>query len=69
MTDFFPKLLYAFLVGGFLCAGLGEIPDDGATLSLDTHGLHVEILRVDDHRIEQTRVRVLERQHLPEDGE
>ena len=55
--------------GGFLCAGLGEIPDDGATLSLDTHGLHVEILRVDDHRIEQTRVRVLERQHLPEDGE
>ena len=42
--------------GGFLCAVLGEVPDDGSTLSLETHGLHVDILSVDDHRIEQTRV-------------
>jgi len=43
--------------GGFLCAELGEIPDDGATLSIETHGLRVDVLLVDDHRIEQTRVR------------
>lgn len=44
--------------GGFLCAELGEIPDDGATLSIETHGLHVDVLLVDDHRIEQTRVKL-----------
>ena len=42
--------------GGFLCAALGEIPADGETLSLRTHGLQVDILQVDDHRIERTRV-------------
>ena len=42
--------------GGFLCAVLGEIPADGETLSLRTHGLQVDILQVDDHRIERTRV-------------
>ena len=42
--------------GGFLCAVLGEIPADGETLSLQTHGLQVDILQVDDHRIERTRV-------------
>lgn len=44
--------------GGFLCAELGEIPDDGATLRLVTHGLQIDILLVDDHRIEQTRVQI-----------
>ena len=45
--------------GGFLIDALGEIPDDGATFTMEAGGLRVEVLLVDDHRIEQTRVRVL----------
>ncbi len=52
--------------GGFLCAELGEIPDDGTTLTIETHGLRVEVLLVDDHRIEQTRVQVLPKPNGPE---
>lgn len=42
--------------GGYVIAGLGEIPKDGLTAELDSDGLHIEILKIYHHRIEICRV-------------
>ncbi|WP_028517214.1 hemolysin family protein [Ruminococcus flavefaciens] len=45
--------------GGYIIAELGEIPKDGSQLTLDSDGLHIEILEVKHHRIEVCRVKKL----------
>ncbi|MCR4796697.1 MULTISPECIES: hemolysin family protein [Ruminococcus] len=45
--------------GGYVIAELGEIPKDGTQLSLDSDGLHIEVLEVKHHRIEVCRVKKL----------
>ena len=42
--------------GGFICGVLGEVPEDGSTFELDAAGLHIRVLKVEDHRIETTLV-------------
>ncbi len=42
--------------GGYVIAGLGDLPKDGSKLSLDCDGLHIDILEVRHHRIELCRV-------------
>ncbi|MDD7515096.1 hemolysin family protein [Ruminococcus flavefaciens] len=45
--------------GGYIIAELGEIPKDGTQLTLDSGGLHIEVLEVKHHRIEVCRVKKL----------
>ena len=42
--------------GGYVIAGLGEIPKDGLTAELDCDGLHIEVLKIYHHRVELCRV-------------
>ncbi len=53
--------------GGYILGLLGEIPDDGTQVELDTEDLHIKVESVADHRIEATTVTVLEKPD--EDGE
>ncbi len=54
--------------GGYIFGILGEIPDDGTTLALETDELIIKVESVIDHRIESTLVTVKERV-LDEDDE
>ncbi len=54
--------------GGYIFGILGEIPDDGTTLDLETEDLIIKVESVADHRIESTLVTVKERP-LDEDDE
>ncbi|MBO5343056.1 MAG: HlyC/CorC family transporter [Ruminococcus sp.] len=42
--------------GGYVIAGLGEIPKDGLTAELECDGLHIEVLKIYHHRVEICRV-------------
>ena len=54
--------------GGYIFGILGEIPDDGSTLELETEDLIIKVESVLDHRIESTHVTVKERP-VDEDSE
>ncbi len=54
--------------GGYIFGILGEIPDDGSTLDLETDDLIIKVESVLDHRIESTLVTVKERP-VDESGE
>lgn len=54
--------------GGYIFGILGEIPDDGSTLELETDDLIIKVESVLDHRIESTQVTVKERP-VDEDSE
>ncbi len=47
--------------GGYIFGILGEIPDDGTTLDLETDDLVIKVESILDHRIESTLVTVKER--------
>ena len=53
--------------GGYIFGILGEIPDDGTTLDLETDDLIIKVESVLDHRIESTTVTVKEK--IDEDEE
>lgn len=42
--------------GGYVIAELGDIPKTGEKISIDSDGLHIEILRIKHHRVELCRV-------------
>lgn len=42
--------------GGYVIAGLGEIPKDGFKAELECDGLHIEVLKIFHHRIEICKV-------------
>lgn len=46
---------------GMILSELGEIPDDGATPELEAYGMQIRVTRIHDHRIEQTKVTLLEK--------
>lgn len=46
--------------GGLIFAELGEIPKDGSTPSLEAFGLSIKVSRIKEHRIESTKVALLE---------
>ncbi len=45
--------------GGFVFGLLGTIPNDGSTPELETSELHIQILEIKDHRLENAIVRLL----------
>ncbi|MCM1505710.1 MAG: hemolysin family protein [Ruminococcus flavefaciens] len=42
--------------GGYVIAELGDIPKNSEKISIDSDGLHIEILRIKHHRVELCRV-------------
>lgn len=48
--------------GGYIFGLLGAVPDDGTTLELETDNLKIEVISVEDHRIESTVVRKKEKE-------
>lgn len=46
-------------LGGLILSETAEIPRDGDTFEVDVDGLHIQVLRVLDRRIEETRVSIL----------
>ncbi|MDE5853511.1 MAG: hemolysin family protein, partial [Ruminococcus sp.] len=43
-------------LGGYIIASLGEIPKDGTSAELECDGLHIDILKINHHRIELCKV-------------
>lgn len=52
--------------GGYIFGLVGEIPDDGAQIDLETDDLIIKVNSISDHRIEETFVTVKEKA-IPED--
>ena len=53
--------------GGYVIAGLGEIPKDGSKTYLECDGLRIDVLEIHHHRVELCRVKKLHTE--PEDEE
>ena len=51
-------------LGGLIFSTLTAVPQDGAQFSCTVAGLSVEVLRIENHRIEEALVRI-----LPADGD
>lgn len=48
-------------LAGMILAQMGTIPDDGATPELEIFGLLIKITKIFEHRIEETKITVLEK--------
>ena len=46
-------------LGGLILDHLNAIPEDGSTFSLDLFGMHIEVLEIQDRRIEWTNISLL----------
>ena len=46
---------------GLILNELGEIPADGSTPEIEAFGLQIKVTKIEDHRIESTKVAVLEK--------
>lgn len=42
-------------------AELGEIPEDGSTPELETFGLSIKVTKISEHRIESTKVTIIDK--------
>ncbi len=45
---------------GMILGELGTIPEDGTTPELEAYGLAIRVLRIEDHRIEEAKVSVID---------
>ena len=45
--------------GGYIFGELGAVPDDGSQFELETDDLWIKVMRVKEHRVENTVVRKL----------
>lgn len=46
---------------GMIFAELGEIPEDGSTPELETFGLSIKVTKISEHRIESTKVTIIDK--------
>ena len=51
--------------GGYIFGELGTVPDDGSQFEMETPDLIIKVVRVKDHRVENTVVKKIE--HPKED--
>ena len=49
-------------LGGMILDHLNTIPEDGSTFTVDLMGMHIEVLQIEDRRIEWTNVSLLPQQ-------
>ena len=45
--------------GGYIFGELGAVPDDGSQFELETDDLWIKVMRVKEHRVENTVVKKL----------
>ena len=55
--------------GGYVIAGLGEIPKDGSKTYLECDGLRIDVLEIHHHRVELCRVKKLHTEVREEEEE
>ena len=55
--------------GGYVIAGLGEIPKDGSKTYLECDGLRIDVLEIHHHRVELCRVKKLHSEVREEEDE
>lgn len=56
----FPEEEESDTLGGLVFAQLSVIPEDGAQIEVDAHGLHIQVLNFTDRRVERALVSKLE---------
>lgn len=56
-------------LSGLILSETEEIPRDGAQFTVDVDGLHIEVLRVCDRRVEETRVSILPKDDAQENDD
>ena len=56
-------------LGGLILDHLNAIPEDGSTFSLDLFGMHIDVLEIQDRRIEWTNVSLLPKNEATEGEE
>jgi len=56
-------------LGGLIFNQFTTIPQDGSTPEVDVHGLHIQVEKIEDHRVEYALVTVLPEEKQAEDGE
>jgi len=54
---------------GLVLAELGSIPEDGTTLSFEAYGMQIDVLRIEEHRIEEVEVLLLNQKAEAEETE
>ena len=54
---------------GYVCEMLGEVPDDGATAEAENEYVHVDVLCVNEHRIEKMQVQKIIKEEPEEEDE
>ena len=55
--------------GGYVFGLYGQVPDDGTTFSLTAEPLLIDVLSIQDHKLEMARVTVEEKQNEEEEKE
>ena len=56
-------------LGGLIFSQFTTIPQDGSTPEVDVHGLHIQVEKIEDHRVEYALVTVLPDEQQTENGE
>lgn len=56
-------------LGGLILDHLNAIPEDGSTFSLDLVGMHIEVLEIQDRRIEWTNISLLPKDEAADTAE
>lgn len=56
-------------VGGMVYSALTVIPDDGSTLSVDVDGLHIEVEKIEERRIEWAKISVIPKEDEEEEND
>ena len=54
-------------ITGLVFDRLGQVPQDGSQLSLETAGLHIDVIKIEDHQVKQAVVRLLPPEPKPEE--
>ena len=52
---------------GMILGELGTIPEDGATPELEAYGLAIRVTKIEDHRIEEAKVTVIDPAHCDDE--
>ena len=56
-------------VGGMVYSALTVIPDDGSTPAVDVDGLHIEVEKIEERRIEWARISVIIKEETEEEND
>lgn len=64
----FPEEKSYDTVGGMVYSALTVIPDDGSTPTVDVDGLHIEVEKIEERRIEWAKISIIKKEDSEEDN-